>query len=299
MFKYSTFSEYSLQNILNDELYMNHYESFNDPFECRCEVLTGFPDKESNSPRLKDIIQAWGFEDHSNPAALDEYEDYGLSLEDSQPNVPYSINSARISCFSKRSDNLLMWAHYANGLRGFCLEFDKDLILSENNDDAEIFEVIYEIEPSKIDTAVIAVLNDQIEYNEAAIYETGKRLNFQKLTENENQADREEVQMYEEYLDLVNIKNREIYQKMLATKSVEWRYEEELRIILHTDSTNKAGIFMKYPIESLLSITIGEKMPEPQKQALSNAIKMKSEHIKIKIASRVIGQFNVKIDEID
>jgi hypothetical protein len=54
------------------------------------------------------------------------------------------------------------------------------------------------------------------------------------------------------------LKNSDIYQKMLATKSLEWSYEEDLRIILHTDSNNNLGKFMKYPTKSLKSIIIGQ-----------------------------------------
>lgn len=58
-----------------------------------------------------------------------------------------------------------MWSHYANGLWGFCLEFDQDLILFNNQDFGKIYEVKYKEQPSEIDTALIAVLIDQIDYN--------------------------------------------------------------------------------------------------------------------------------------
>ena len=79
----------------------------------------------------------------------------------------------------KNADNLLMWAHYDNGLRGFCLEFDKDFILTDEVN-ANIFEVLYENKPSTIDTAVSAVLIDQADYHEDAIYDTEIGLNMQR-----------------------------------------------------------------------------------------------------------------------
>jgi Protein of unknown function (DUF2971) len=36
-------------------------------------------------------------------------------------------NAIGICCFSETYDNILMWAHYADGHRGFCLEFDTSL----------------------------------------------------------------------------------------------------------------------------------------------------------------------------
>ncbi|MEX3960905.1 DUF2971 domain-containing protein [Paraburkholderia sp. EG286B] len=34
------------------------------------------------------------------------------------------IQKFRVCCFSKRNDNLLLWAHYAENHRGICLEYD-------------------------------------------------------------------------------------------------------------------------------------------------------------------------------
>jgi hypothetical protein len=33
-----------------------------------------------------------------------------------------------VCCFSDQSQEMLLWAHYANGLRGFCLEFDSGIL---------------------------------------------------------------------------------------------------------------------------------------------------------------------------
>lgn len=296
MYKYTSFSEYSIMNILNDEFFMNHYSYFNDPFECRCKIATGFPKIESNSPRLKKIINAWGFENHLDPNALENYDDLVLSLEGSEPNIIKTIDSARISCFSKREDNLMMWSHYADGLRGFCLEFDSKLIL--DNNEAELLEVLYENNPSEIDTAELAVLYDQVDYHERTIYKTESILNNVQLKEKEKNSLKNDVKMYSEYLNTVYEKNSVIYQKMLATKSIEWSYEEELRIILHSESNNNVGVFMKYPTKSLKSIIIGEKMPEKQKETIMKLVKSQRNNIILKKASIIEGQFNVKITDI-
>lgn len=276
---------------------MNHYERFNDPFECRNEVLKGFPNKDENSPRISGIIKAWGFDDELDPSALESYEDLVLSLEDTEPNVPLTIDSARISCFSKNSNNLLMWAHYANGLRGFCVEFDEDEILPDDVD-AGIFEVLYEDKPPFIDTAIIAVLNDQANYHEDAIYETEERLKYAVLDSETEESANSEVQMYKEYLNLVYLKNREIYQKMLATKSIEWQYEEELRIILQTENINNNEVFLKYPVKSIKCIIVGEKMSISQRETLKKIVQLKSFDIKFKIATRVPGRFEVIVHDL-
>jgi hypothetical protein len=290
MYKYFSFSEYSLTNLLNDEIYMNHHESFNDPFECRCDVQTGFPLRDGGSSRLKDIIRAWGFEDENISDALQSYDDLAFSLEDTEPSIPHIIDGARISCFSQNADNLLMWSHYADGLRGFCIEFDSNLVLSKYIGDAFIYDVLYKNTPAKIDTAVMAVLNDQVDYNEDAIYASQQEM---KHLGNDKQAD---IDMYEEYLLGVFKSNNEIYQKMLATKPLDWEYENERRIICQAKLPDERGEFLKYPPEAIKSVIFGEKMPVKQRDTLIGILEKHSSPVILKEAMRVEGTFNIVLN---
>jgi len=283
MYKYFSFSEHSLTNLLNDEIYMNHYESFNDPFECRCDIQSGFPERDESSPRLRDIIRAWGFEDEGDTAALESYDDYVFSLENTEPSIPHIIDGARISCFSKNADNLLMWSHYADGLRGFCIEFDPDLVLSKFSGNAFIYDVLYKETPAKIDTAVMAVLNDQVDYHEDAIFASQQEM---KHLGKDKQA---EIDMYEQCLVGVFKSNSEIYQKMLATKPLDWEYENEMRIICQTMLPDERGEFLKYPPQAIKSVIIGEKMPEKQRDTLIGILEKHSSPVILKEALRVGG----------
>jgi len=287
MFKYHSFSEYSLANILNSEIYLNHYEFFNDPFECRCEVIEGFPKRDPSCARFQKIVRAWGFDDANDQNVIDYYDDYASSLEHSQPSITTLLDSARISCFSKKGDNLLMWSHYADGLRGFCIEFDPVLLLTNCSEATEIYDVRYENVPAVIDTALIAVLNDQVDYHGGAIFafeQDSLRLGVNRSSE---------IKAYSGVMDDALKRNREIYQQMLATKPIEWGYEEEVRIISDSDKRDKAGDFLKYPPDAIKSVIIGERMPMHQRRALMKAIENNSSPISLKIASRVNGKFNI------
>ncbi|WP_031437404.1 DUF2971 domain-containing protein [Methylobacter tundripaludum] len=266
---------------------MNHYDSYNDPFECWCEVLEGFPKKDSNSSRFRSVIYAWGFDDVNDQAVFENYDEYISSLEDAEPSVGAIIDNARISCFSKTGDNLLMWSHYGDGLRGFCIEFDRNLILANNSNTARIYDVLYRNSPSLIDTAVIAVLNDQVEYHEDAIYAAEQEIKHFGVDR------KEEAEMYKVYLNGVYIKNNEIYQKMLATKPNEWSYEEEIRIIYQTTKPEQSGEFFNYPSEAIKSVIFGERMPDRQVQVLRKLLERHPSPIILKKASRAKGKFNV------
>lgn len=278
MFKYFSFTEYALANILNDELYMNHYEAFNDPFECWANVATGFPNKKDKSKRLLSIYKAWGFDNLNDKDANENYDLYSESLVDMQPNIPFIVNSARITCFSKRSDNLLMWSHYADGLRGFCLEFDQDILLVNELDNVKFYDVEYKETPATIDTALIAILQDQIEYSLDSF-----------ISDNESSD-------YKEHFDKSLAESNNIFKKMLATKPINWKYEEEIRVIYQSMSDSKAGEFLKYPSQAIKSIIVGEKMPEKQISALKYLFDSHPYPVEFKRAKRAKGSFNVIIE---
>ena len=46
----------------------------------------------------------------------------GKAVEILQPDV----DKMGILCFSEHCDDILMWSHYSDGHKGFCLEFDRE-----------------------------------------------------------------------------------------------------------------------------------------------------------------------------
>ncbi|MEB8330779.1 DUF2971 domain-containing protein [Flavobacteriaceae bacterium KMM 6897] len=80
----------------------------------------------------------------STPIIIEElFISIKIKLEDT---IRSSIEKTRddlfskigVSCFSKNNSNLLMWSHYADSHKGFCLEFDSNL-----EPFSKSFEVIY------------------------------------------------------------------------------------------------------------------------------------------------------------
>lgn len=288
MFKYFRVNEYSLSNLAESNLFLNHHSSFNDPFECRCEILSGFPSLEVESPRLINILNAWGFERADDEVVRESYDDYVESLESSEPDIEYYIDNARIGCFSKRQDNLLMWAHYADGLRGFCLEFDSQKLIPPDQD-AKIYEVLYENEPAIIDASVMAVLHDQWDYHNDAFFEA------QALAKYRGEGRNYELSLYEAGVKDASYRLGEIYQKMLATKPVQWSYEEELRLIDFAPRTGQSGTLMFYPESAIKSVIFGEKMTRDHQQLVQDILHAKALVVPIKKAVRGDGNFNIHI----
>jgi hypothetical protein len=288
LFKYFRFDEWSIRNLRDNTLYLNHHSFFNDPFECRCEIRTGFPKLGDGSSRFADVLRAWGFERADDEVALENYDEYMISLEGTEPDIEYYIDSARITCFSRRPDNLLMWAHYGDGLRGFCIEFDEGQILA-SQENANLYEVLYAESPSVVDASVMAVLHDQWYYNNDAFFETEA---LSKCLGNDKSF---ELSLYESGIKDAHDQIQELYQKMLATKPIAWSYEEELRLIDCSQREDSLGITLPYPVSAIKSVVFGEKISRDHEQAIVEIVSQMSASIELKRAVRVTGSFDVHI----
>lgn len=167
-------------------------------------------------------------------------EELGLAIESAKrkfedetlPKITESREKARITCFSKRNDSILMWSHYANSHSGVCFEFEEDRPFFR--------DVSYSDERPKIDLykAMSRILgydfaNEKITYQDKVLIESVLTLFF--------------------------------------VKSREWSYEEEVRCLLSDEELHTEGFeyrdgkeFLKMRISKIYIGTkaSGEKLNE-------------------------------------
>lgn len=247
VYKFSPASELALENLREGQFYCRHFEDYNDPFELWFNVESGLPELDHNNLRFQKAVTAWGFPNlRKEDLPLDEeiWKEYFGSLAEGAP--AFSFDHARITCFSDEINNLLMWSHYADGLRGFCIEFNESEIFEE---DSNIFlvDVNYTNKPPLIDTLEYAVIQDQYDY----AVEHG----------------------YEEYEgELRRFELNEIIRTAVASKPKEWEYEKERRLVIITPDENKQPILHKYPLKSIKAIILGEKMDADFKVKISQIL---------------------------
>ena len=107
VYKYRSFDINSLSALIKDSLWFSNPKEFNDPFEFRLR------------PPLEDIknnLESCG-------VTFNEKELKQLGIDYLSVFDPLKQNKA-ICCFSQEPDNILLWAHYGQEHRGFCLQFD-------------------------------------------------------------------------------------------------------------------------------------------------------------------------------
>ncbi len=113
----------------------------------------------------------------------------------------------------------LLWAHYAYSHKGFCIQYNLDLLIKRN------------------------------------IYQT---LHFVPVTYRDKPPDLTA-------LDISTIKN--VFKKIVGTKSTPWNYEKEIRII-----TDKIGE-NDYDYSAVTGIYFGLRMPDEYKEKMMNLLK--------------------------
>lgn len=282
IYKYFKINENSISNLVRNELYCQNYKSFNDPFECWFILKEGIPRPEKERERFESVCKAWGYQSDKMDSGSEDYFLYMEELETYQPDIQGYVDRAKISCFSKEVGNLLMWSHYANGLRGFCVEFDEKLLLSEDKErNASIIPVSYIEQPPVVDKMLYSLANDQVWYNEMAL---------------EEEPNGNYVNEYKQGLKDARRLLKNLYKKTIASKPIQWKYEKEVRLIIYSENDSSAGEFFHFPSTAIKSVIVGEKIDAKFKETISQIIDMKRLPILKKMAKRNPTSYQIEFE---
>ena len=105
LFKFRAFNKSSIELLVNRELWFANPDSLNDPFECPFDEEQWF----SGIDGVADISKA----------ELSKHKQRALK----------HFNALGICSFSRVRKNQLMWAHYADEHKGFCIGFREKALL--------------------------------------------------------------------------------------------------------------------------------------------------------------------------
>lgn len=155
LYKYQPFTAIALANLKKRVWYFAPPAVFNDPFECRHDL-------RAEKPSLADIeVLRESFQ--RDVAAGDTAFEFLLALEQRElaeavdemyaersPQLFRNFEGRGVCCFAGRLDSLLMWGHYADGHRGFCLEFDTSSSEFDRFKKVEYFEESPSLSVSKV-----------------------------------------------------------------------------------------------------------------------------------------------------
>lgn len=124
IYKYYTDKENRLQETLNNQtIWFSMPMDFNDPFDCRLRVNANSIEKDINvfAEHLFDSRIVSDVEKLKLRRILHNPKDRQMIANES---IMYNVAKSGVSCFSKNRDSILMWSHYSNKHKGYCLKFD-------------------------------------------------------------------------------------------------------------------------------------------------------------------------------
>jgi hypothetical protein len=111
LYKYCAYNVNSLSILINKKIWVAKPESLNDPFDCKIKFKL-----EINSEAFSEHLIRKG---KSNGNRQREYENCLKGLQMTMED----IGNLGVFSMSQIKDNILMWSHYANHHKGFCIVF--------------------------------------------------------------------------------------------------------------------------------------------------------------------------------
>lgn len=172
--------------------------------------------------------------------------------------------SAGVICFTKKPDNLLMWAHYANHHQGICIEFDSN---------AEHF-------------------NEKFKNPLKCIF-TGEKIKDYY----ENIGVLKKVKYQLERPSYIEPRELEGNTESWFVKSPEWKYEKEYRILISLDSAvfHENSFYIEIKPPAIKSIILGCQMSQSEKEEAF----AKCQELGISVKESFIHSHKFKLDIID
>lgn len=241
--------DHSINNVVGCKMYFNTMPNFNDPFEGRVRIT--FPEychllhdqyhqvaKRLIKLNLLSPDDEFSRSSRSGPDSYDFLE-RKASVLDAKMIYPV-VSNYGITCLSSEKDgrphplgNPLMWSHYGDGFKGFCIQFDAERLMSAMNEHgAWPLVVQYEEKRPSINA-----------------------FRFFEVWGKEG----------EEY----PFTTEQIVQKSLATKSFPWAYEGEIRFV-HARVKDQT---LSYPVDAIRKVVISENGPALKVRELKKALK--------------------------
>ena len=252
MYKYRDWADENHKRIVEQgEIYLPSPDQFNDPYDATLpfryrdedmadpgKVFTKlseigrkhFPDIDNTELHEMCFKRQYSGAFENGKYWKEDYEDHKKEL-----------NRFGIFATTTKKDNLLMWAHYANCHKGFCIGFDKFVLFRIIQ--STLSSVHYEKDLPKIP------LLFEDEYGASLL-------------------------------------------RLLITKSLDWQYEDEYRIVLNEGARTKFYL----PPEGIKEIIFGLKMPEQHKVEITELVKVKYPHVQLFQSNMNLEEF--KLDMI-
>lgn len=254
IYKYRNWKdEYHRDLLIKNQLFMSPPSLLNDPFDCRIyENYMKFVNTDEQKEKYisnslcnnSDYLKDKNISEEQGREIISERLKDTLHYQVRSEVIGKQIDDKRIgiACFSEKWDSILMWTHYADNHKGYCIGFDEKRLRY-----SQLFEKMMRVQYSK-------------EYPE---------------------------------LDPLN-KNKNTYDLKYFYKSLEWDYEEEIRLmnLFFDNETPEPNRIVTLENKYIKEVVLGLNISEKDKREITNIAKDKN----IDVWETMKGEFEFKIE---
>ncbi|MFC1490737.1 DUF2971 domain-containing protein [Candidatus Latescibacterota bacterium] len=249
LYKFRFFDEkdYHLRLLTHNEIFFSAPSIFNDPFDCQIPLRYDIGTKTQKINLVEKIILRKELtlshkDAHREAKAFIKTKKLDNLKLLSGMNSDLTNKILGIFCLSENYSSILNWSHYSDSHRGFCIGFDRDILLDQIN----------------------------------KFYEESKTiLSLEKVR-------------YSEDFPLINPYTMDIVDQ-LRTKSKEWEYEKEYRLILQ-DGANKLVVL---PENAIRRVIVGCKINNENFEIMREIIRKRNNRIRLFKAESSLNSFKL------
>ena len=262
LFRYRAVDEKSISALKSDTLYFSTPAYFNDPFDtlihtnyleilrnvdyCLTSNMKSYIKRHKGmmAKEQDDLISAiW-----QSPSGRENLkEDMFRRVREASTNLSeVLLKNTRIICLSEKYDSMLMWSHYADYHKGFCIVYNKSVDTEAD---------VYASDDSLIKKKPVLM---PVEYVETQLDLTEEVSEYVRAYKMPNI-----MEMYPPFTNL----SQEKLRKAITQKSLDWEYEKEWRIIpRHISLEHESNLH--HMIAKPAALIIGCKCSEQDKHEL-------------------------------
>jgi len=268
LYRFSAFNSLNLDAIANNSFFFSQRDQVNDPLDCNPPITC--PTYSEFRARLKKLI---GELKNCSDEFIDLFQHEEVIEATYSPFkdiaqlkglLTQQADNVGILCFTKEYDNPLMWSHYADGHRGFCIGYDIKYDDTHMWNEINLFDnecvllrgVEYSSKPIDVVIMYMALLHFMLRNarNSSGFLEFDsayKVLGFENISK-------------------VIFSHLSVF--FLSHKHTSWNYENEVRLLaMPRDNRSNSGL--KQSKSSLLrKVYFGAKMPMSQKKTLTKLL---------------------------
>jgi len=272
LYKYRMWDDYAVKMIKNGEFYFAPRDKLNDPLDCSFftnDILEVFESVSGYDlePILIELI--------STPFVDRVTECKGSALDILQKR----LSQLGILSLSKNINSSLMWSHYADGHKGIAVGIDDSFF----DDPAQANETQSDSDKLYEKLQIIGGYNVTYKQSPDYVQSINRFVSTQQKIIDAKQTRLNAINPSQKFLV-------DILTPVTTTKSTDWSYEEEYRVIRH--KFGPLNIKLKHICEVVVGNKAGKETVDKLKEMLKNP---DLAHIKLKKAEFMRNSFDMNI----